>query len=78
MLPESIQAAASDSEALLLLQGCASHQRESRANSESVREHAAVALAVGHAGDGPAEPERLGPDESGQDVAVASAAHSAT
>src|SRR4029077_18083955 len=34
--------------------------------------------AVGHVGGGPAEPERLGSDEAGQDVALASAAHSAT
>src|SRR5258708_38282543 len=34
--------------------------------------------AVGHAGRGPAEPERVGPNEAGQDVALASAAHSAT
>src|SRR5437763_15531594 len=34
--------------------------------------------AVGHAGSGPAESERLGPDEAGQDVTLASAAHSAT
>src|SRR6266498_5079590 len=34
--------------------------------------------AVGHAGGRPAESERLGSDEAGQDVALASAAHSAT
>ena len=34
--------------------------------------------AVGHAGGGPAESERLGSDEAGQDVTMASAAHSAT
>src|SRR5438132_8496331 len=34
--------------------------------------------AVGNAGSGPAEPERLGSDESGQKVTTASAAHSAT
>ena len=34
--------------------------------------------AVGHAGGGPAESERLGSDEAGPDVAMASAAHSAT
>src|SRR5258708_11329258 len=34
--------------------------------------------AVGHAGCGPAESERLGSDEAGQDVALASAPHSAT
>src|SRR5207302_10173405 len=34
--------------------------------------------AVGHAGGGPAESERLGSEESGSDVALASAAHSAT
>ena len=33
--------------------------------------------AVGHAGGGPAESERLGSEESGSDVATASAAHSA-
>src|SRR5438034_1577649 len=34
--------------------------------------------AVGHAGSGPAESERLGSDEAGQDVTMASATHSAT
>src|SRR5437763_16950421 len=34
--------------------------------------------AVGHAGGGPAESERLGPDETWRDVTMASAAHSAT
>src|SRR5437868_7800006 len=34
--------------------------------------------AVGHAGSGPAESERLGSDEAGQKVTTASAAHSAT
>src|SRR5213078_1826639 len=34
--------------------------------------------AVGHAGGGPAESERLGSDEAGQNVALASAAYSAT
>src|SRR6187200_2606022 len=34
--------------------------------------------AVGNAGGGPAEPERVGSDASGQDVTLASAAHSAT
>src|SRR5437762_780108 len=34
--------------------------------------------AVGHAGGGPAEPERLESDESRQDVTMASAAHFAT
>jgi hypothetical protein len=34
--------------------------------------------AIGHAGGGPAESERLGSDEAGQDVTMASAAHSAT
>src|SRR5256886_10164158 len=34
--------------------------------------------AVGHAGGRPAESERLGSDESGSDVALASATHSAT
>src|SRR5438874_13447911 len=34
--------------------------------------------AVGHAGSGPAESERLGSDESRQDVTMASATHSAT
>ncbi len=34
--------------------------------------------AVGHAGGGPAESERLGSDEAGPDVALASAAHPAT
>ena len=33
---------------------------------------------VGHAGGSPAESERLGSDEAEQDVAMASAAHSAT
>src|SRR5258707_13727104 len=33
---------------------------------------------VGHAGGGPAESERLGSDESRQDVTMASATHSAT
>src|SRR5205807_9431385 len=35
------------------------------------------ARTVGHAGGRPAESERLGSDETGQDVAMASAAHSA-
>src|SRR5438045_9682972 len=34
--------------------------------------------AIGHARGGPAESERLGSDESGQDVAMASAAYLAT
>src|SRR5262249_20799913 len=34
--------------------------------------------AVGNAGGSPAESERVGPDETEQDVAMASAAHSAT
>src|SRR4051794_29589548 len=34
--------------------------------------------AIGHAGGGPAEPERLGSDEAGRKVTTASAAHSAT
>src|SRR5437762_2205789 len=34
--------------------------------------------AVGHAGGGPAESERLGSDEARQDVTLASAAHFAT
>src|SRR2546423_15015750 len=34
--------------------------------------------AVGHAGSGPAESERLGSDESRQEVTMASATHSAT
>src|SRR4029077_11134068 len=34
--------------------------------------------AVGHAGGGPAESERLGSDEAGPDVTLASAAHFAT
>src|SRR5437588_11484133 len=33
---------------------------------------------IGHAGGGPAESERLGSDEAGQDVAKTSAPHSAT
>src|SRR4051812_40724320 len=34
--------------------------------------------AVGHSGGGPAESERLGSDETGPDVTLASAAHFAT
>src|SRR2546421_8363356 len=42
---------------------------------QRARSHAG---AVGHAGGGPAESERLGSDEAGQKVTTASAAHSAT
>src|SRR5438874_11731653 len=34
--------------------------------------------AIGHAGGGPAESERVGSEESGQDITMASATHSAT
>src|SRR5438552_10904903 len=52
--------------------------RSSLAASFRRKRARSYAGSIGHAGGGPAESERMGSDESRQDVTMASATHSAT